>query len=194
MKKGAKIMSDDADSVTMDRRQAKTRKAVFEAFTELIEEKGYAGITIQDIIERADIGRSTFYSHFDTKEDLLRVLCEEIFDHVFSKGLGKEKDHDFSGVHDLKDELTHILYHLDDNRRTIRSVISAECGNVFMEYFKRYLEKMFADQITEYPEGVPKGYVIDHYVSGYAETVRWWMDNGDYSPEEVMDFFWRFIR
>ena len=66
----------------MDRRQSKTRKAVFNAFVELLSEKGYSNTTIQDIITRADIGRSTFYSHFETKDDLLNALCESIFEHA----------------------------------------------------------------------------------------------------------------
>ena len=67
----------------MDRRQIKTRKSVFRAFTELLDEKGYSATTIQDIIDRADIGRSTFYSHFETKEDLLKAMCEDIFNQSF---------------------------------------------------------------------------------------------------------------
>ncbi|MCQ2501769.1 MAG: TetR/AcrR family transcriptional regulator, partial [Lachnospiraceae bacterium] len=75
----------------MDRRQKKTRMAVYEAFTSLLETKSYGNITVQEIIDRADIGRSTFYSHFETKDELLKSLCTDIFEHVFAEDLGKEK-------------------------------------------------------------------------------------------------------
>ena len=90
----------------MDRRQQKTRQAVFDAFTHLLEKKNYAGITVQDIIDEANIGRSTFYSHFETKDELLRALCTEIFDHVFAEDLSRERTHDFSdGDRDIKAEI-----------------------------------------------------------------------------------------
>lgn len=81
----------------MDRRQQRTRQAVYKAFTDLLRCRSYNSITVQEIIDAANIGRSTFYSHFETKDDLLKALCTEIFAHVFADDLMKEKTHDFSG-------------------------------------------------------------------------------------------------
>ena len=67
----------------MDRRQKKTRENIFKAFIELLSKKHYNNITVGEIIERADVGRATFYSHFETKDFLLKELCEELFCHIF---------------------------------------------------------------------------------------------------------------
>ena len=112
----------------MDRRRQKTRLAVYQAFTGLLEKKTYSAITVQEIIDEADIGRSTFYSHFETKDDLLKALCTEIFEHVFSEELTKEKTHDFSAAgRDLRAEITHILYLLEEIRADLSDpLIQAE--------------------------------------------------------------------
>jgi AcrR family transcriptional regulator len=54
-----------------DRRVQRTRKLLQEALMTLILEKGYEAMTIQDIIDRANVGRATFYNHFLDKQDLL---------------------------------------------------------------------------------------------------------------------------
>lgn len=174
----------------MDRRQRKTRRAIFDAFAALLEKKSYSNITVQDIIDEADISRSTFYSHFETKDELLRELCTEIFGHVFSGEIYKEESHDFSAAdRALKEEITHMLYHIKDSSRYIRRILSSESGDMFMNYFKEYLEKVFTDELEKVKTDIPKGYILNHMVCDFAETVRWWMKNDEYSPEDVSRFF-----
>ncbi len=58
----------------VDRRIQKSKKYLSDAFIALILEKGYEAVTVQEIIDRANVGRSTFYAHFESKEQLLFSL------------------------------------------------------------------------------------------------------------------------
>lgn len=153
----------------MDRRQRKTRAAIFSAFTTLLEKKSYSSMTIQDIIDEADIGRTTFYAHFETKDELLKAICSDIFDHVFSDEIMSEDKHDFSEHDSFHDRLTHILYHLQEKQQSISGILSGECGEVFMRYFKEYLCRIFDGQLSEQSE-IPREYRLHHAVSSFAET------------------------
>lgn len=174
----------------MDRRQKRTRQAVFKAFTRLLEKKSYNRISVQEIIDEANIGRSTFYSHFETKDELLKALCTEIFEHVFSDHLTSEETHDFSkGEYNIKDEITHILYHLQDSQNYIRGILTCESGEIFMRHFKEYLSEVFKGELEKQESDIPQDYLLNHVVCDFAEAVRWWMQNSKYTPEEISRFF-----
>lgn len=180
----------------MDRRIQKTRESIFNAFSSLLEHNGYSKITVQDIIDKANIGRSTFYSHFETKDDLLKALCSDIFDHIFSEDLISESTHDFSSVNnDLEAKITHILYHLKDSKRNIKGILSCESGELFLRVFKTYSEQLFIRSITnDGLDGIPKEYVVNHIVGSFVETVKWWIQNDmAQSPEELTRYFFTVI-
>ena len=180
----------------MDRRQQKTRQAIFRAFSSLLERKSFGNITVQEIIDEANVGRSTFYAHFETKDSLLKAMCTDIFQHVFSDDLRQESSHDFSHAgHDFEKEITHILYHLQDNRKNLKGLLSCESGEIFMKYFKEYLEQTFPEFINELHYDVPSDYALNHIVCSFSETVRWWItSNKPYTPEQIAGFFMECIR
>lgn len=174
----------------MDRRRQKTRDAIFSAFSRLLEKKSYSHITVQEIIDEANIGRSTFYAHFETKDELLNAMCTAIFGHIFSDDLMREETHDFSRNGNLQARLTHLLYHLKEKQRDISSIISGESGDLFMRYFKNYLTELFVKQTAEVVIAAPEDYVLNHYVSSFAETVKWWVESDmSYYPEDVANFY-----
>ena len=175
----------------MDRRQQKTRKAIIWAFSKLLECKQYHNITVQDIIDEANIGRSTFYAHFETKDELLKILCSQMFDHVFSEVLSEEEGHDFSKDNvTLEDKLTHLLYHLREQKKELIRVLLGECNDIFMNFFRSYLELLISKYVTENVMDVPKDFMINHYVSSFIEAVKWWTAKKmKDSPEMIVKYY-----
>lgn len=175
----------------MDKRQQKTRKLIFEAFGTLLGKKSYDRITVQEIIDLANIGRSTFYAHFETKDELLNAMCNQIFGHIFSEVLSAEKNHDFSnGDNTVSAKLTHLLCHLKEQQSNIVNLLSGESGDLFMSYFKVYLERLFSQCEFSLDLHIPQDFIINHYVSGFAEAVKWWVsENMNSEPEKIVEYF-----
>lgn len=178
----------------MDRRIQKTKTAILTAFESLLSEKRYEQITVQDIIDTANIGRSTFYAHFETKDDLLKYTCRELFEHIFDEHPGSEDSHDFSGEAGTLDAmLKHILYHLKDDHNRYMRIFSCESADLFWSYFKSQFELLVGrHKICQQAEAisVPEDYYINYYCSAYIESVKWWFRHGlKISPEELAVFF-----
>lgn len=172
----------------MDRRQKKTRDAIFGALQTLLERKTYNAITVQEIIDEANIGRSTFYAHFETKDDLLQCLCSDIFHHVFTDLLPQEDD--TLDLKNLELKLGHILYHLKENRVNVRGILAADGDGLFMAYFKQYLTELFSRYTALFTKEVPKDFLIHHLTGSFAETVKWWVaQNMTPDPETVAHFY-----
>lgn len=173
----------------MDRRQKKTRDAIFIAFGELLQKKRYENITVQEIIDRANIGRSTFYAHFETKDMLLRTMCTDIFHHIVTDALPQETENG-SGLKNLELKLGHILYHLRTHRANLAGILAGESGDLFMGYFRKYLAELFFRYRDDFQINVPVDYLLQHLAGSFAETVKWWMRDGTaYTPEEAAAFF-----
>ena len=178
-----------------DRRSLRTREAIFTAFNELLTEKNYAKISIQDIVDRANIGRSTFYAHFDTKDDLLEALCTDLFGHIFSRHLATERTHDFSAApSDPQKMLCHILYHLRDNGPVIKGLLAGESSALFTRSFKLYMEQLIEDYLLQgqrfaHPD-IPGDFLTNHIAGSFLEMVRWWIRHDwQPSPEELMGYY-----
>ena len=180
----------------MDRRQRKTREAIFRAFSTLLAKKHYSRISVQDIIDEADVGRTTFYAHFQTKDDLLNQMCEDIFSHVFSAACRQEEAHDFSRrPATLANELTHLLYHLRDPRQNIAALLSGESADIFLQYFQAHLAKAFDGMKELFPAAVPKEYAETFYVTSFAQLVSLWVRKGfPEAPETIVQYYFCLIR
>lgn len=179
----------------MDRRQRKTREAIFNSFSELLINNSYSQITVQEIIDGANVGRTTFYAHFPTKDDLLRELCTELFEHVFSEAPEAEQTHDFSMSAGATGAIvTHILYHLREHGKTMLILLTCESGELFQRYFHQYFNGLVTERILggrkQENTAVPANLLADHISMSFVNLVRWWLKNDmKQSPEDIAEYF-----
>ncbi len=127
----------------MDRRQQKTRTAIFKAFGVLLEHKNYNNITVQEIIDGANIGRSTFYAHFETKDDLLKELCHELFGHIINSAVDWTPAHGVYFDKNAADSVfCQLLQHLEVNDKNVLGLLSCESSDIFFAIFQRLFERI----------------------------------------------------
>ncbi len=178
----------------MDRRKRKTREGIFRAFTALLGEKDFNAITVGEIIERADIGRATFYAHFETKDFLLKELCHELFCHLFDS-LNGDKSHHHIFDCDAPDSIfLHLFSHIQKNDNQILDLMSGDNNGLFLRYFKDGLYDLVSNQLpvlkTEKHRGLPDEFLINHICSTFTETVLWWAKDGcRLEADEITKYF-----
>lgn len=180
---------------TMDRRQQKTQQAIREAFSELTKEKRYSEITVQNILDRANIGRSTFYEHFKTKGELLHAVCADIFAHVFCPSLTPEKHHDFSNTNDFRHKVTHMFYHFSEDKEELCGILRSESKEMFIKDLRVYLNELVNGFIREETEKrFPDGLLSNHLITSLTELILWWMNRDcAETPELIADCYFRLL-
>ena len=78
-----------------------------------------------------------------------------------------------------------------DSAGFLRGILACESGEMFMRYFKEYMEQVFEGELGKRDLGLPREYLLNHTVCDFAETVRWWIKHAQYSPEEISEFFFK---
>lgn len=179
----------------MDRRQRKSREAIFRAFEELLKKRDFAHITVGEIIEKADVGRATFYAHFETKEFLLKELCGELFCHIFD---AEENEHNHRHIFECNGEepvFLHLFKHIRNNDNNLLSLLSSSNNEIFLGYFRENLIKLCESQLDllkgRAAEKLPEEFKINHIASVFVEVLKWWIDTGlKESPETITEYFY----
>ena len=156
-------------------------------------------MTVGEIIERADVGRATFYAHFETKEFLLKEFCHELFCHIFDAVSPTANNHQHIFSCDTKDSVfLHLIKHLEKDDNHILKLFSGQNNELFLGYFKANLFNLvkanlflFHEQKNEH---LPEDLWIAHIGTTFVETIRWWIQNGKQeSPETVERYFFLLV-
>ena len=174
----------------LDRRINRTRKSLQDALPGLILEKGFSNITVQDVLDRANVGRSTFYAHFQNIDDLLLSQFDDVRmqfeDCVEAEGIPAENPW----------KLTELIFqHAQNQRQLYKALIGERGGNIMLAHIDRYFSALIKEhlqlQLSDMePERLPSEVLTHYIVSSLTSLLIWWLDNDtQYSAEQMNAMF-----
>jgi AcrR family transcriptional regulator len=162
-----------------DRRIQRTRQLLSQALISLIQDKGFDAVTVQDIIDRANVGRSTFYTHFVDKEDLL-VQAMDPFSASLKEGqrraLRERAPSDERAFAFSKE----LFAHANGHRDVFRTMVGKQSAAVLQRHFQRLQVELVREELKAM---VPRAAndarlepVVQYLASALYGLLAWWMD------------------
>jgi AcrR family transcriptional regulator len=181
----------------VDRRVQRTHRLLREALISLIREKGFESLSVQEIIDRANVGRATFYAHFDNKEDLLvsgfddlRASLKRRQQESLSRGGSSVEERAFAFSYEL-------LAHVDEYRLVFRAMVGKHSGAVVQHLVHKLLVELVRDDVKVL---IPRGDgnlsaaepLAQFIAGGLFGLLMWWLESKTrVSVEEMNQLFRR---
>ena len=171
------------------RRSQRTYRLVSSAFAELIVEKPYEEILVQDILDRADIGRTTFYAHYFDKEDVINSIVEqelEMLTHQIAHSTARQQ-----AVPSL--ELFEHVYHSQNQQ--FLALMRSRAGEPLWEALQTALCQAIEPALsTLYAEKrsppIPLPVVSEYLAGAFLTLLKWWLAaDMPYPPEQMETIF-----
>jgi AcrR family transcriptional regulator len=185
-------MSRKNQVVVIDRRVLKTRQALHQALIALILEKGYDAITVKDIIEQANVGRSTFYAHYTDKEELLQGGLSDL-----RKLLMAHQKTALATPGSPRLAFSVALFeHAAGYRTVYRAMVGKRAGSVVLNRLRVLLSELVKVELasTTLPASVrdvPQGALVDYLVGSLLSVLTWWVDEKASLPPAQADAIYR---
>lgn len=183
----------EAAGSTIDRRALRTRTALHRALLGLIVERDYDEISIGDITDAADVGRSTFYAHFTDKDDLLRSGLGHLRGHLLdARRSAGEGEGAASGTLWFSRFMTE---HLKEQHQLYRALMRGRAGPIIIDKMKALLSEFVRAELASRDSGpgaqaAPPEIAVRFVVGAYMSVVTWWLDRGAReTPEEIDQAF-----
>jgi AcrR family transcriptional regulator len=177
-------------ATTPDRRVRRTRKALQDALIALMTEKGYEAVTVRDIIDRADVGRSTFYTHYTDKDDVLRDNFASLRSLVEQPAPAEP-----ANQRRLLRFSLPMFRHVYAQQRLARAMFGSTGGGPLLGQVERLLAEIVRAELaalfaTAAPVRAPQEAVVQYVVGAYLSLLNWWLiSDSAISPEDVDRIF-----
>jgi AcrR family transcriptional regulator len=174
----------------LDRRVQRTRQLLSQALIELILEKGYEAVRIQDIADRANLRAATLYLHYRNKEDLLLSTLEGMFDALVEKLQALPQDDTAETIHE---EIRAVFQHVQENKDLYRVIMNGQGSMTIRIRIRDYIAVQAAQRIRRRLEqdGLQENVLplsvdfVARYVAGslLALITQWLEDDAGYSAD-----------
>jgi AcrR family transcriptional regulator len=180
-----------------DRRVQKTETLLRDALTSLIREKAYNAIVVKEILDRANVGRSTFYTHFRDKDDLLASSIHEMLRtarlmQVPSSAKPYEKIIRFS-----LPIFEQLQQHRHEHRRAGDAMMDDKSRAILHERLQNVLVELIDHDVEQCLQGrrgaagqMPPEVLVNYVASTFVLVLDWWVEtDSTLAPKEVNDLF-----
>jgi AcrR family transcriptional regulator len=172
-----------------DRRIARTRNRLGNALISLILEKPFDSITVQQVLDRADVSRSTFYTHFKDKDDLLLSDLEDFFTTI-STALTRRQENS-----DRVMPVRELFAHVREAQNLLKALIDSGRYHDMMELAQGEFSRGIEQRMANNPRGqrIPKDMLsasAHAHAGALLSLMNWWIQRGkNKTPEEMDDLF-----
>lgn len=183
MEIGGYLMKDQQE----DRRVQRTRQSIESALIELTVKKGYDKVSVQDIVDHANVGRATFYAHYEDKDDLFTQSIERFFDMI---------SHEINLKNTDKNELLPVLVifsHMEDHAHIHRAfaaspLLHKKFHHHFVILIKRRLETLRHDDM-------PIDVLANYLAGALLSLIEWWLSGKTpYSAKEMAQMYQQMVK
>ncbi|HEX9837960.1 MAG TPA: TetR/AcrR family transcriptional regulator [Anaerolineales bacterium] len=169
-----------------DRRSQRTRHLLSEALVDLIREKGYNTITVSDIIDRANVGRSTFYAHYRDKDDLLAGELDRVID-VLDRHIPHE-----SREENLFFPSLGLFQHVGEEYELYKALVWSSGVDLLFKHVQKSLSQRIEQSLQESGRkfDIPVQILANFVAGSFLTQLKWWLENKMiYSPEQMDEIF-----
>ena len=172
-----------------DRRVQRTRELLQKALIELITERGYDAITIQDIVDRANVGRTTFYLHYNSKDELF-MSCHEAIVSEFHVGLLHPLSHEELLSSEIPPEMSSAYRHLEEGRAPLYAVFQGKDSQLILRQIRdrsaREIEANLRALFEENKSNIPLDILANYLAGAQIALMQWWLEKRrPHTPDDL---------
>jgi len=173
-----------------DRRVQRTRRTLRESLISLMLERSCDEISVQDVCDKADVGRSTFYTHFADKEELMAGGFEDLR-RMLRAGLAERPD----GKVRLG-FARGMIDHAHDNQRLFRALVGKKSGQVVLRQFRELVGSLVREDLAATCVHGPAMDAAVHFIAGgFLDLLTWWLEaRNPLQPPDIERLFLEMAR